>query len=76
MALRESPVARDTAEIPPHPIIMASLAASSRRVRGVELPDQQIESLLDGFFSFIHAPQSTTLCPALIPLFSDDSLVK
>jgi hypothetical protein len=42
----------------------------------IEFPDQQIESLLDGFFSFIHAPQSTTLCPALIPLFSDDSLAK
>src|SRR5713226_9640992 len=33
MTGRESPVARETIETPPHPIASASLAASSRRVR-------------------------------------------
>ena len=35
MALRESPVARETTEIPPHPIATASLAATSRRDRSL-----------------------------------------
>ena len=38
MTCRESPVARDTAEIPPQPIAIASLAANSRRVRSFSSP--------------------------------------
>src|SRR6266705_5564046 len=38
IALRESPVARETTEIPPHPIAIASLAATSRRARSFSSP--------------------------------------
>jgi hypothetical protein len=38
MALRERPVARETAEIPPLPITNASLAANSRLVRSFSSP--------------------------------------
>ena len=38
IALRESPVARETVEIPPHPITIASLAATSRRARSFSSP--------------------------------------
>src|SRR5260221_14521921 len=70
MALRESPVARETAEIPPHPIATASLAATSRRDRSLRSPATSSNLRLIPASSFM--PHSL---PHLIlrPLFYDDS---
>src|SRR5437660_261349 len=38
IASREIPVARETAEMPPHPIAIASLSATSRRARSFSSP--------------------------------------
>src|SRR6266700_2382064 len=50
---RDNPVARETAEIPPHPNAIASLAASSRRVRSLSSPDTRSKRCLIASSSFI-----------------------
>ncbi len=59
MALRESPVARETAEIPPHPIATASASRYQPPRPFIEFPGHQVESALDPCF-FLHASQSIT----------------
>src|SRR5437660_2986292 len=71
MALRESPVARETAEIPPHPRASASLAATNRLARSFSLPATCSNLRLIAASSFMPHSLSHLL---LRPLFIDDSL--
>ena len=75
MACRESPVARETAEIPPHPSAMASAFGHQPPRPFIEFPGHSLESLLDRFF-FFHASYSITSSLILQSLFLDNSLAQ
>src|SRR5713101_5453352 len=61
---RESPVARETIETPPHPIANASLAASSRRVRSFSsVATRSYRSLISSSLFMSHRlPHPPPLC--------------
>ncbi len=57
MTRRDSPVARETAEIPPHPSAIASAFGYQPSRPFIQLSGDSLESLLDCFFFGFHASE-------------------